>query len=87
LHRLAAAIQMGPFLLAREIVELNPSRVLVLTGRWWFEPFAERLGLAVDWGAGLVEGVADDGSCRWVIAPHPQGKPRRMHGEVIAAFR
>jgi hypothetical protein len=60
--------------------------VLVLTGRWWFEPFADYLGLAVDWQAGLVEGVADDGSRRWVIAPHPQGKPRRIHATVIAAF-
>jgi hypothetical protein len=78
--------EMGPALLAREFAEWNPSRVLVLSGRWWFEPFAEFLGLAVDWGAGLVEGVADDGSCRWVIAPHPQVKPTRMHDEVIAAF-
>lgn len=78
--------EMGPALLAREIAELNPSRVLVLTGRWWFEAFAERLGLAVDWQDGLVEGTADDGSRRWVIAPHPQGKPSRLPADVIAAF-
>jgi hypothetical protein len=78
--------EMGPVLLARELQEWNPSRVLVLTGRWWFEPFADYLGLTADWQAGLVEGVADDGSRRWVIAPHPQGKPRRLHAEVISAF-
>ena len=83
---LQVQLEMGPALLARELDECNPSRVLVLTGRWWFEPFADYLGLAADWQAGLVEGVADDGSRRWVIAPHPQGKPRRIHADVIAAF-
>jgi len=78
--------EIGPALLARELDEWNRSRVLVLAGRWWFEPFAEYLGLAVDWQDGLVEGVADDGPRRWVVAPHPQGKPRRMHAEVISAF-
>ena len=78
--------EMGPALLGREVAELKPSRVLVCTGRWWFAPFAERLGLTVDWRAGLVEGVADDGSRRWVVAPHPQGKPSRLHSDVIAAF-
>jgi hypothetical protein len=33
-----------------------------------------------------VQGVANDGSRRWVIAPHPQGKPRAITAEVIAAF-
>ena len=78
--------RIGPELLLAEVNELKPERVLVLTGRWWFEPFAEQLGLAVDWRHGLVEGVADDASCRWVIAPHPQGKRRALLGEAIAAF-
>ena len=30
--------KMGPALLAREVAEFGPSRVLVTTDRWWFEP-------------------------------------------------
>ena len=78
--------QVGPELLMAEVNELKPDRVLVLTGRWWFEPFARHLTLTVDWRVGLVEGVAEDASRRWVIAPHPQGKRRALLGEVIGAF-
>jgi hypothetical protein len=79
--------EAGPALLAHEVADLAPARVLVLTGRWWFEPFAERLGLDVRWRDGLVEGVAHDAGRRWVVAGHPQGKPRAMLDEVFAAFR
>jgi hypothetical protein len=78
--------RFGPELLKREIEELQPLRVLVLTGRWWFDPFVEALGLPVEWRTGFVQGVASDGSRRWVIASHPQGKPRAMTAEIIAAF-
>jgi hypothetical protein len=61
----------GPTLFAREVAELRPARVLVLTGRWWFEPFASELGLAMDWGSGPVEGIADESGRRWVVLPHP----------------
>jgi hypothetical protein len=78
--------ELGPALLATEIEELAPRRVLVLAGRWWFEPFAVQLDLAVDWRDGLVEGVADDSHRRWMIAPHPQGKPRELLPATIEAF-
>jgi len=81
---LAVQRELGPGLLAREIEAFRPEVVLVLTGRWWFEPFAIGLGLDVDWRDGLLEGVADDGARRWLIAPHPQGKPRALFDEVVA---
>jgi hypothetical protein len=77
---------VGSALVAREVLELAPRRVLVLTGRWWFEPFAARAGLDVEWRDGLVQGVVRQPGRTWVIAGHPQGKPRRMLDEVIAAF-
>jgi hypothetical protein len=77
---------IGPELLRREVADLAPKRILVLTGRWWFEPFAEALGLRVEWRDGLVAGVADEQGRRWVIAAHPQGKPRSILEEVVAAF-
>jgi hypothetical protein len=76
----------APTLLLREVLDLAPRRVLVLTGRWWFEPFAERLGFHVDWRDGLVEGVVRQPARTWVIAGHPQGKPRAILDEVIEAF-
>ena len=62
------------------------ARVLVLTGRWWFEPFAERAKLNVEWRDGLVSGVVRQPARTWVIAGHPQGKPRGMLDEVVEAF-
>ena len=74
-------------LLAREISELDPQRILVLAGRWWFEPFADRLGLDVEWRTGLVEGTAKIGRRRYVIAQHPMTKPEgRLVQEVLDAF-
>lgn len=78
--------QSAPALLDREIEELDPQRVVVFAGRWWFEPFASALGLAVDWRDGLVEGVAK-ADRRWVVAVHPMTRsPRRVADEVIAAL-
>jgi len=76
--------EYGPGLLAREIETFQPELVLVLTGRWWFEPVAGGLDLDVEWRPGLLEGVADDGARRWLIAPHPQGKPRALFDELAA---
>jgi hypothetical protein len=65
-------------LLRMELDSFKPRRVLVLTGRSWFEPFEEPLGINVNWGRGsLVEGTAVDGRTTWVIAKHPQGKNER----------
>lgn len=68
------------------MVTLRPTVVLVLASWWWSEPFVERLGLDVDWRSGLLEGVGDDGTRRWIIAPHPQGKPRMLWDEVAATL-
>ena len=78
--------QVGGALLAEELRQLAPRRVLVLTGSWWFQPFAAALGLTLEPGSGLVEGVARERDRTWVIAGHPQGKPRRILDDVISAF-
>jgi hypothetical protein len=78
--------ELGPGLIDREVHELRPRRVLVLTGRSWFEPFARGTGLEVEWRDGLVQGVVRERARTWVIAGHPQGKPRPILDEVIAAF-
>lgn len=74
-------------LLAREIDELNPRRILVLAGRWWFEPFANHLDLDIGWRSGLVEGVTSYNNRPLVIAQHPMTKPEsKLVSEVLAAF-
>jgi len=67
--------ELGPALFACEIAELQPCRILVMAGRWWFEPFAAALNLVVDWREGVVDGVADCPDQRWVILPHPMTRP------------
>jgi hypothetical protein len=74
-------------LLAREIDELEPKRIVALTGRSWFEPFADYLGLDVGWRSGLVEGVATYGRRPIVVARHPMGKPEGPFvAEVLTAL-
>lgn len=78
---------LGPALFAREIEELGPLRVLVMSGRDWFEPFASALGLAVAWSDGAVEGVADQAGRRWVVTPHPMTRPEHpIVAGAIGAF-
>ena len=84
---LALQLAMGPALLAREVDELQPRRVLALTGSWWFRPFAEALGFSVDWRSGLVEGVGGRHGRRLVVAVHPMTRsPRAVAEAVLAAF-
>ena len=59
---------------------------MLIVGSWWFQPFASELGLTLEPGSGLVEGVARERGRTWVIAGHPQGKPRRILDDVVAAF-
>jgi hypothetical protein len=74
-------------LLALEVEELAPRRVLVLAGREWFEPYARALGLVCEWRQGLVEGAAHDGDRHWVIAVHPMTRsPRAVAVASVAAF-
>ena len=86
---LSKRVQM-PFsvsLLNQELEEFSPRRVLVLAGKGLFSPFAERLGLKVQWRAGYVEGIAFGTDRKWVIAKHPQGKPKAVFvSEVLKAF-
>lgn len=63
-------------LLRHEIEMLQPKQVLVMAGRGWFEPFAERLGLTMRWSRGYVEGTAAGFGARWVVTKHPERKPR-----------
>jgi hypothetical protein len=74
-------------LLAAELDALKPTRLIALTGRWWIVPFAEALGISIDWRDGLVEGVGMYGATKVVVARHPMGKPRdRLVAEVLAAL-
>jgi hypothetical protein len=73
-------------LLAQELLEWQPERVLVLTGWSWFAPFASRLGVdvrQVGTSADPVEAVGASGACRWVIAKHPERKPEDAAVEQI----
>jgi hypothetical protein len=84
---LALQREIGPALLAREVDELAPKRIVVFTGRWWFEPFATALSLDVTWHHGLVVGTATDGDRQWVIAEHPMTRPQApMVAAVVSAF-
>lgn len=74
-------------LLRLELEEFTPRRVLALTGGGWMDPFSAGLGLRLSPRSGLVERVGDLGSCAWVVAKHPMGKPEaRFVNEVLAAF-
>jgi len=79
--QLPAAVE----LLAREVEELAPRRILVFAGRDWFAPYAAGLGLDMDWRDGLVEGVSRDR--RWVVAVHPMTRsPYRVADAATEAF-
>jgi len=79
---------LGPQLLAREVAELEPRLVVAFTGQWWFEPFADELGLPFEWRTGLVVGVARETSRTWVVAVHPMTRsPRAVADAVLAAIR
>jgi hypothetical protein len=78
--------QLGLGLIRQEVEELRPLLVVALTGRWWFEPFANALGLPMSWRTGLVEGVAQDVDRTWVVAVHPMTRsPRAVADSVLAA--
>lgn len=82
-----AQLPVAVRLLEREVAELDPSTVVVFAGRWWFEPFASALGLGMVWQDGLVEGVADSGGRRWVVAVHPMTRsPAAVAHAVIRAL-
>jgi hypothetical protein len=73
--------------LALEVTELAPRHVLVLAGKEWFEPYARRLGLDVEWREGLVQGVANDVARRWVVAVHPMTRsPSAVAQAALSAF-
>lgn len=78
-----AQLDAAAELLALEVAELAPRRVVVFAGRDWFEPYATRLGITVDWREGLVEGVADDGPRRWVVAVHPMTRSPYRVAEAV----
>lgn len=81
--------QLGPAarLLACEVKELAPRRVLVMAGRDWFEPYVSALGLRVEWNDGVVQGIAGDAERRWVITVHPMTRsPQAVASAALDAF-
>ena len=82
---LAIQRELGPALLREEIETYDPAVVLVTTGRWWFEPFADGLGLDVDWRVAAVEGYAEQDGRRFIVGPHPQAKTMAIVTGVLDA--
>lgn len=70
-------------LIAEEIEQFAPARVLVLAGENWFRPFARHLKLTVTRQPGTVVSVAQGDGRTWVIAPHPQGKKQKPLVDAI----
>lgn len=70
-------------LIAEEIAQFAPARVLVLAGENWFRPFARHLDLTVT-QLGTDVSIAQGGGRIWVIAPHPQGKQEKPLVDAIA---
>ena len=81
-------------LLQLEIEIYRPTRLLLLTGSYWAEPFLETLGAETVNGpnqyvrrAGLLP-FPDGSRTRFVVACHPQGKSEKdWICEVLQAFR
>ena len=85
-------------ILAAEIRELKPRRVVFLTGWQWAKRFLGELGVnsSISCAGGLLEasGRLPSGS-DFVVLPHPQGKPQKeivkllvtedRHGLILAA--
>ena len=84
-------VQYGPDLIRQEVRELRPERVLVMTGRGWFEPFARRLEIDVRWLDGrnlAVEGAGAGVGAKWVVTPHPMTRsPGLLAQSALDAFR
>lgn len=77
----------GTALLAREIEELAPRRIVALTDRWWFAPFADALSAEIEPCYGLVEAAGYRGEQQIVVAVHPMTRsPRAVAEAIIAAF-
>jgi hypothetical protein len=77
----------GAALLAREVDELAPRRILAFTDRWWFAPFAEALGADLEQREGLVEAAGRRGEQHIVVAVHPMTRsPEAVADAIVAAF-
>ena len=77
----------GTSLLARELTELRPRRVVALTGSWWFSPFADALDLPLEPRTGLVEAVGRRDGTSFVVAVHPMTRsPGAVADAVVSAL-
>lgn len=90
LRRIQASICQD--LLVQEVHDLQPRRILFLTGSDWFAPFSDPLGFQEHpqgrtryaQRTGRLTGTPDT---RVVVAPHPQGKPEGpLVEEIMDAF-
>ena len=73
-------------LLAMEIEEFAPTRILALTGNW-IDGFADGLGMRVAPRPGLVESIGELMGRPCVVAKHPMGKPESPFvAEVVRGF-
>lgn len=81
-------------LLKQEIHHCAPKHVLVLTGRHWFDRFADALGFCEisSLARGYVQRVGriplSSGVACVVVTPHPQGKrEEQLVTDVLGAFK
>jgi hypothetical protein len=76
-------------LLRLELEVWQPSRVLVLAGDDWYNPFIQALGVDILVTLGdLVEGVGQYQGQKWILAKHPQGKRRDLFvRQSLESFR
>ncbi len=78
----------GTALFAREVEELAPRRLVTLTDRWWFAPFAAALGVDLEERQGLVETVGHRGDTRIVVAVHPMTRsPAAVADAILYALQ
>lgn len=82
---LDAQHEIGGELLRREVRELDPDLVLVLSGRRYLEPFLRGAGLSPSWvrdGARQFDGQLD--GRRWLVVNHPGTFARRLDASLAA---
>lgn len=81
----AAQGSLARELFHKEIDALDPKTILVLAGSDWFDNFQNREGLTFKKAprCDFVQGVANVGGRRWIVARHPERKPQAPFVEEV----
>lgn len=84
-HLLGMQHHLGGLLLRREVEELDPELVLMISGRGFLEPFLREAGLSPAWsrsGARQFDGELD--GRRWLVVNHPGTFACRLQESLAA---